>query len=310
MTDLQRKELQGHSTISRTTIEGWPAVFFSLPFIGAGTLIILASFNVIPVKDSSFHAAREMAASFGGLFALAGLWMLIHGWLSLNERRKVALLSRQYPAERWRADYPWDPQGIKADSLKKVKSGLYANLGITIFCAPFNWLFFAEQPDQIFQLFIGFFDLILVISWAYWVYLVSALLKYGVSSLEFQHCPFSLGEELKVILRTHKPIPGLKEMKVTLRCIEEKYETRGTGKNRKSVIVSYQLYADTLTINNLSPFQQQADHWPLTFALPHEPQYDTCLSCRPAKYWELEVNAHTPGIDFCSSFLLPVYAKP
>ena len=54
MADLQRKELRGHSTISRTTIEGWPAVFFSLPFIGAGTLIILASFNVIPVKDSSF----------------------------------------------------------------------------------------------------------------------------------------------------------------------------------------------------------------------------------------------------------------
>ncbi len=310
MIDLQRKELRGHSTISRTTIEGWPAVFFSLPFIGAGTLIILASFNVIPVKDSSFHAAREVAASFGGLFALAGLLTLIHGLLSLNAKRKAAFLSQQYPAERWRADYPWDPQGIKADSSKKVKSGLYANLGITVFCAPFNWLFFAEQPDRIFQLFIGFFDLILVISWAYWVYLVLALWKYGVSSLEFHQFPFFLGGQAGMTLRMNRPAPGLKEMKATLRHIEERYETRGSGKNKSSVIVSYELYADTLTMNNLTPFQQQAVQWPLNFSLPQGSQYNTCLSCRPAKYWELEVNAQTPGIDYCPSFLLPVYAKP
>ncbi|MBI5149311.1 MAG: hypothetical protein HZA28_00870 [Candidatus Omnitrophica bacterium] len=309
MTDLQRKELRGHSTISRTTIEGWPAVFFSLPFIGAGTFIILISLNVIPVKDSSFHAAREVVASFGGLFALAGLLTLVHGLLSLNEKRKTALLNQQYSTEKWRADYSWDPQGIKADSFEKIKSGLYANLGITVFCVPFNWLFFFKHPDRIFQLFIGFFDIIIVIAWAYWAYLVLALLKYGVSSLEFQHCPFFLGEELKVILRTNKPVPGLKEMKATLRHIEEKYETRGTGKNRRSVIVSYQLYADTLTFNNLTAFEQQAVQWPLAFSLPQESQYNSCLSCRPAKYWELEIKAQTPGIDYFSSFLLPVYAK-
>ncbi len=309
MADIERKELQGHSTVSRTTIHGWPAVFFSLPFIGAGILIILACFNIIPVKDSSFHASREVVAAFGGLFALAGVGMLTHGLLGLSETRKAAFLSRQYPTERWRADYPWDPQGVKGDSFRKVRSGLYANLGITIFCAPFNWMFFFEHPDGIFQLFIGFFDVIIVIIWAHWIYLVSALLKYGVSSLEFQHCPFLLGEDLNVVLRANKPIPGLKEMKATLRCIEEKYETRGSGKNRKSVVVSYQLYADTLTIGNLTPFQQQADHWPMTFALPQEPPYDTCLSCRPAKYWELEVKAQAPGIDYGSSFLVPVYAK-
>ena len=309
MTDLQRKELWGHSTISRTTIHGWPAVFLSLPVIGAGIFIILISVNVIPVEDSGFHASREVVASFGGLFALAGILMLIHGLTSLKEKRKAALLSQPYSTEKWRADYPWDPQGTKADSFEKIKSGLYANLGITVFCVPFNWMFFVKHPDRIFQLFIGFFDIIIVIAWAYWIYLVLAFLKYGVSTLEFQHCPFFLGEELKVILHTNKPVPGLKEMKVTLRHIEEKYETRGTGKNRKSVIVSYQMYADTLTLNNLTAFDQQAVQWPLAFSLPQESQYNTCLSCRPAKYWELEIKAQTLGIDYCSSFLLPVYAK-
>src|SRR3989338_4326496 len=309
MTDLQRKELRGHSTISRTTVEGWPAVFFSLPFIGVGTFIILISLDVIPVKDSSFHAAREVAAGFGGLFALAGLLTLIHGLLSLSEKRKNALLNQQYPAEKWRADYPWDPQGIKADSWQKVKAGLYANLGFMVFIAPFNWMFFVKHPYGIFQLFIGFFDVIIVTAWAYWIYLVLALLKYGVSSLEFQHCPFFLGEDLKVILRTNKPVAGLKEMTVTLRHIEEKYETRGSGKNRKSVVVSYQLYADTLTLSNLTAFEQQAAQWPLAFSLPQVSQYNSCLSCRPAKYWELEIKAQTPGIDYFSSFLLPVYAK-
>lgn len=57
------------------------------------------------------------------------------------------------------------------------------------------------------------------------------------------------------------------------------------------MVVSYQLYADTLTLSNLTPFEREADQWAVTFPLPEGAQYDTCLSCRLAKYWELEVKA-------------------
>lgn len=221
MPDLQRKELKGHPAVSRTTIHGWPAVWLSLPFIGAGVLIILACLNVIPAKDSSFHASREAVAAFGGIFALSGLLMLTHGLISLRDKRKADDLIRQYPAEKWRADYPWDPPGVRGDAFQKVQAGLYANLGFTVFCAPFNWLFFVEQPQRVFQFFIGFFDVILAAMWAYWIYLLCAFCKYGLSFLEFHRFPFFLGEKLNATLRTRGPIPGLKKMQVTLRCVGE-----------------------------------------------------------------------------------------
>jgi hypothetical protein len=44
----------------------------------------------------------------------------------------------------------------------------------------------------------------------------------------------------------------------------------------------------------------------LKFKLP-EKGFETRLSERPPRYWELEVLAETPGIDFNAFFFLPVY---
>ena len=33
------------------------------------------------------------------------------------------------------------------------------------------------------------------------------------------------------------------------------------------------------------------------------------LSDNPPTYWELEIHAKTPGVDYKASFLVPVYAK-
>jgi hypothetical protein len=46
--------------------------------------------------------------------------------------------------------------------------------------------------------------------------------------------------------------------------------------------------------------------WPL----PNDAELSTQLNGRPAKFWELEVKAKTPGVDYHERFLLPIYAKP
>jgi hypothetical protein len=48
---------------------------------------------------------------------------------------------------------------------------------------------------------------------------------------------------------------------------------------------------------------------PVSFKLP-EGEFGTRLSEAPARYWELEVKADTPGLDFGALFLLPVYERP
>ena len=105
----------------------------------------------------------------------------------------------------------------------------------------------------------------------------------------------------------NKPIRGAKEIKATLQCIEEKYEIRGSGDNRKSVVVSYHVYSESKDFPNYSAENYGPLQIPLKFDLPEGEQYRTELSNRPPRYWELELKAETPGIDFSKTFLVPVY---
>lgn len=308
--DKERKELRGHSQVSPTTIFGWPAILFSLPFTMGGLSIILASFNVIPVSDSKFHAPRPLVACFGGMFFLVGFYLFIHGISSLITKKRIETLMKANPSQVWLADYRWDQQSIKGDSFHKAMAAIYTNFWFTFFLIPFNWLVFFGPVDHIFpKIIIGLFNVIIIGAWVNAIYLVLALLKYGVSVLSFHRFPFYLGDKLSVTLRSNKPIPGLTQMTITLRCIEEKYEIRGTGKRKSSVVVSYQTYAETVIIENLSAFGEVNLQLPINFILPEGSEYVTGLSGRPAKYWELEAEAKTPGIDYKTSFMLPVYAK-
>jgi hypothetical protein len=160
------------------------------------------------------------------------------------------------------------------------------------------------------QSIFGIFGIVLILIWIKWIYTLMRFLKYGESYLRLNHFPLFLGDKMDVTLQTFKTIPGLTTMDAILRCVEEKYEIRGTGDNRTSKVVSYQIYAEDIKINQAHIYQAGQLQLPLTFVLPLDKEFETCLSCRPAKYWELEIKAKTPGIDFLAHFLLPVYAKP
>lgn len=309
MPDINRQELKGHSAISPTTIYGWPSILFSLPFMGAGVFIFLLAIGIIPAKPSDFHASRGSIAAIGCFFFLAGFSFLVHGLLSLRQRVRIKGLQSKYGGDIWYADYHWDPRGVKGDSLSKVISMFFSGLGITLVTLLFTWLAFVEIKLLFFKIVIGIFDFFLLLLWGNWIYLVGRFLKYGISSLEFHQFPYFLGEKVDVTLKATKKIKGLKEMTAILRCIEERYETRGSGENAKSVVVSYQIYADRLALNDVKQYEFMTLSLPISFNLPEGQEYETALRNRPAKYWELEIKAQTPGIDYKTSFLLPVYAK-
>ena len=47
---------------------------------------------------------------------------------------------------------------------------------------------------------------------------------------------------------------------------------------------------------------------PISFDLPADPELANRLGEAPVRYWELVVEAEEPGVDFATSFVLPVYA--
>lgn len=307
--DNVRKAITNMAPVSTTTVHGWPAVIVGLPFIGIGAFIILLALNVIPSPDSNFHVPRGMVAAFGGMFFVAGASVLIHGLISIKHASRRKQLLSQHPGQTWLADYRWDHKGISDDTFKKVANAFWGSLGIIVFLIPFHWLIFSiKDMPGILKAFILLFDSFLVACLGYAVYLLLRFLKYGTSYLQFTQFPFFLGEELQATL-TSRAIKGLKDMTVTLRCIEEKYEVRGTGKNRSVQVVSYQIYADTLTIENAGGGQYNRVYLPVAFLLPADKNFVTALSARPAKYWQMEFKASTPGIDYSTSFLIPVYGR-
>jgi len=215
----------------------------------------------------------------------------------------------KYPDQSWLADYRWNPKGIAGDELRKVYKTFGGAIGIIIFFIPFNWFaFFTKDIPSIFAVFVGFFDFFIILGLAYGSYLFLRFLKYGTSFLQFNQFPFFLDDKVDAVLNT-EAIKGLKDMVVTLRCIEEKYETRGTGRNRSTVIVSYQIYADSVKFDNAGQSQHMRLYLPVSFPLPRDLNYNTALSVRPAKYWQMELKAATPGINYLSTFLIPVYVR-
>ena len=129
-------------------------------------------------------------------------------------------------------------------------------------------------------------------------------LKYGNSRLRFGNFPFLLGDKLSVIL---VDLPSeINQFQLDLICIEEKYEIHQRGQERESKVVCYQLYHESRTLSGREVVA--SGKLSLEWDLPGDPELASTLSQRPARFWELEVKADTPGVDYHSSFLLPVYA--
>jgi hypothetical protein len=66
-------------------------------------------------------------------------------------------------------------------------------------------------------------------------------------------------------------------------------------------------YADTLTFEQSGV--SEGKDIPLSFDLPSGGK-STNLESLPCYYWEIEVTADTPGVDYNAVFILPVYEKP
>ncbi len=303
----ERVVLKGRQPVSRTTIHGWPSVILGLPFAGMGTFILLMGLEKIEVDPSKVHAPMWVIAVCGLMFVLAGLWLIWHGMDGIRRKVKIKNVKITRAASPWLWDYEWQALGISDNKIKKVLHGLIMLIVVGTFLAPFHWWAFYSGDGRIMvKIMVVFFDLVFGLGGGYYFLNNLALyLKYGNSRLRFGNFPFYLGNKLSVVL---VGLPSeIHQLQLDLRCIEEKYETRQRGRKKESRVVCYQLHHEnrTLTGSQVSSGNTMAMEW----NLPGESELTSTLSQRPARFWELEVKADTPGVDYHSRFLLPVYAR-
>lgn len=295
------RKMSKADTRSGRTAYGPAAVLFGLPFLGIGTYFALAGFQFIPLSATA-NAPLWVIGCVGLAFAAAGLMVMFNGLRgTLNRRRARAVVERS--GDLWFQDHPWDSDGIHDRAERRVIQSFVMAAFLVVFLAPFNWwAFISDDSMLMIQLVVGLFDLILVFVTGQAFYRLIQFFKYGRSELRFNHFPFFIGERLDAVFSPNR----FDRVKFTLRFVEERFETHGTGKNRHQKLVSYEHYREEQDPSVTAEMEEI----PLRFELPALEEWTTQLSGKPVRYWELVVEAAARGVDFRTTFPLPVYPRP
>ncbi len=299
---LNRGSGSGPSSIP---VQGWAAVAFGSVFALPGAGIILLALGVIGDVDRGRNAPRWVVFVAGVIFFLAGAFVVAGGIGNLRMRRRVAALQRHFPDDPWRWDHGWSDTGVTDASGRGIARLIGFFVFLELFLAPFHWIgWFSPERPLPFRLLPLLFDLVaLGVLWQAGV-LVARRRRYGATSLRFGRFPFFAGSDVRVALPRTGQLTFLARLTATLRCIQERYEQRGSGENRSTKVVYYELWSRTIEVE-----PSRRGEFEMTFALPPDVPA-TELSARPARFWELELaSGEVVGADYAATFLVPVYGR-
>ncbi|MGA8013067.1 MAG: hypothetical protein WB949_11635 [Candidatus Acidiferrales bacterium] len=295
--------LLNHPTQSATTVNGWAAVVFGVPFMGMGAFI---AWMVPHAKVSSKHAPDWLIQVIAGMFVLAGLFVFVHGLRDLAHKAAYRREAASRPSEPWLYDFHWRREGRSFSAFNAMVQRLIAAMIWTAFLVPFGWVGLNVRGAWPFLVAVGIFGLCGLIFWVRWASMLLDLLRYGNSFLTYESFPFSLGGTLRARLRSPHHVSAIDELTLTMRCVQEKYVTTGTGENRSSSVVCYELYKDVATFDRDRLTGLAGNDIPVEFHLPSD-QPTTTLAATPPIYWEIQANGKARGADYEAYFLVPVY---
>jgi succinate dehydrogenase hydrophobic anchor subunit len=255
--------------------------------------------------------------AFVATFVASGaLALLVHGSLGLRRIARVRRRRAVHPSEPWRWDYEWDErQSRDDDTARRTRLFIGLGIGFLIMFAPWHWIAFAGNGHAPalwilrtlpFSLAALLFDLIAVSLIARGARLIIRRLKYGQGVATFARFPFRTGEQLELHVQVPSSLRQHAVVTATLRCVQERYvTTRASDGDTRTNVQCFELYRDSV---RAEPVGSGGDGRALRvrFGIPADVPV-TDLASRPCRYWEVDVEAGTDGVDYGARFLVPVY---
>jgi len=303
--DLQgHTVLLNHRTQSATAIDGWRSAIFGIPFLAAG------SFMGVTALLHGSRTGRDMPVwaieIFAGMFFFGGLFFFAHGIHGAIRKATYRREAAQSPSEPWLYDFHWRREGVAFSAFDDMLERLLAAMVWTTFLLPFAWVGINVHGAWPFLLAVIIFGLAGLIFWFRWAQMLLDLLRYGNSFLTYESLPYALGGTLRARLRSPHHVSLIDELSLTLRCVQEKYVTSGTGSNRSTQVVCYELYKDSTVCDRNRLAGLAGNDIPIEFRLPAD-EPATNLAATPPIYWEIEAKGKARGVDYEAVFLVPVY---
>lgn len=280
---------------------------FGLVFVAIGAFIVLIGLRVIPADPSSVNAPYWVVTLCGVIFATFGaiIWGMVRQERRLIQRRRT--LAERHPYSTVFADYPWNPMGVAKSPWGPAWKAFGIALFLAVFLAPFNWWAWGSEDGVLMvKIIVILFDLILLLTVFELVRRILIGLKYGRSRLEYATFPALTGS--RVDLRWFPPagLENATKIVFVLRCVEEWIEASGSGDNRTTQLIHEQLWAATRATEG--PVNCRPDYpIDLSFDLSATAPGSNLAGELKITFWELDVSAEAPGVDFQERYLVPVY---
>lgn len=286
---------------------GWTAFFMSLPFVGSGAFFTLGSFLEWDVIRQGANAPLWVIACVGLIFLLAGLMLFSFSVSGIyHQYLKQRFESQHGETQPWMYDYSWGEFSVSDEALRRVSRDTLGSLLVSIFLVPFIWWAFLSGDGPLpLQIMIGLTLLI-------WLWVVSLVIrrlaqyvKFGHATLQFKQFPFLPGEEVTVGFDNAVLGVGTREITIEarLRYVEEKFVSRSRGGEKSVQHQCFELYAQKHQVKGKPETYQT-----LSMVLPDEKNWVNQLMASPdIRYWELVLESELPGVDYRTTFVLPVY---
>lgn len=309
MSDTTRRRLRNFEGRTTVPVQGWGAIFIGLLFAGAGSIPLIIGVGMMALNTQPTNPPGWVVAVAGTIFIIFGLAAFANGVRGLFRRRRARRAYLAGATAPWDWDYSWNRAGARDDVWRRALRRFIWIAFLVLFLSPFHYLLMTIESTTfrvLGGLFLLVFDAAVLFTFASAVKAVMQGLKYGRVFLQYEQFPMLLGRPASVRLLLDRHVAA-GNVTCTLRFIEETIEVSHAGRGKTSrQYVFDQLYEEKRTAPLvLGVDGRQAAR--IEFQLPSG-DYSTRLNTDEPRYWLLEAEAATPGVDLHVRFLLPVYA--
>ena len=243
---------------------------------------------------------------FATVFGAAGFGMLTFAVLGYRKAKGDSALAALHPDEPWLCKKDW--AGGKINSSTKTSAIVLSVFAFfwNLMSAPALLVVRHEAIVKGHQLAF----LVLVFPAVGLILILCAIVsvlrwrKYGQSVFEMASVPGLIGGQLAGVIRTSAKVRPEDGFRLTLNCVQR--VTTGSGKS-SSTSESVLWQDEQLIARDLLQNDPTRSAIPVLFQIPYD--------CRPTDetepnrqtLWRLEASAKTPGLDYSTSFDVPVF---
>lgn len=245
-------------------------------------------------------------AIFATVFGSAGFGLFMTALLGFGKAGRDRAAARLHPDEPWLGRKDWADGQIMASGKTTVYVLLVCAFFWNVVSAPLWYVIVEEALGKGHRLafLLSVFPAIGLILIACAVVAVLRWQKYGQSVFVMASVPGVIGGQLAGVIRVSGKVDSENGFRIAVNCVHR--VTTGSGKSSRTTETS--LWQDEQVIAR-DMLQNDPAHSaiPVLFSIPYECLPTDEANARDQTIWRLKVSAKTPGLDYSSTFEVPVF---